>query len=173
MFPMPLPALNVANELLTLHGDVSHMKLQKLLYYANGWWLATEGAPLLNEPPEVWRFGPVFRWLYSSLSRFGHSNIGGPVPVGPFGGGECPVLEGQADADRVRRLLEWVWQEYGGKSAIQLSEDTHAPGTPWRQIAERHNFRVPQSTPIPAKLDWEYFSKLAQARGISTKPLAA
>jgi uncharacterized phage-associated protein len=168
---MPLPALKAANELLKLHGDVDHMKLQKLLYYANGWWLATEGTPLLNEPPEVWRYGPVFAWLYSSLNRFGHSNIGGPVAPGPF------AIANQAEVDvpqdRLKRLLEWIWNEHGHKSAIQLSDETHAVGTPWRQIAEKHNFRIPANTPIPAKLDWEYFTKLARTRGIATQPLRA
>lgn len=170
---MAYPALKVANELLAKHGDVSHMKLQKLLYYANGWWLATEGAPLLNEPPQVWRFGPVFRWLYSSLSRFGHSQIGGPVPIGPFGGGDRPTLENEDGVERVRRLLDWIWAEHGAKDAIQLSEETHAPGTPWRKIAEKHNFRVPQNTPIPPQMDWEYFANLARARGIPTKSITA
>lgn len=148
------------------------MKLQKLLYYANGWWLATEGEPLLNENPQVWRYGPVFRWLYSSLSGFGHGNIGGPVSPGPFAGGK-PTLEGEEGADRVRALLEWIWNEHGHKTAIQLSDETHAPGTPWRKIAEKYNFRVPTNKEIPPSEDWAYFSNLARIRGFTTKPLRA
>ena len=169
---MAYPALRVANELLQLHGDVSHMKLQKLLYYANGWWLAMEGQPLLNENPQVWRYGPVFRWLYSSLSRFGHADIGKPVPPGPFGPQNL-TLEGEQGADNVRNLLSWIWAEHGQKTAIQLSDETHAPGTPWRKIAEEHNFRVPTNTEIPPQLDWEYFASLAQVRGFSPQPLKA
>lgn len=170
---MPHPALQVANELLQAHGDVSHMKLQKLLYYANGWWLATEGTPLLNEFPQVWRYGPVFRWLYNTLSRFGHNEIGGPVPPGPFGGGNLPTLEGVAEAPRVRALLAWIWTEHGHKTAVQLSDETHAVGTPWWIIAERHGFRVPLNTPIPPQADWDYFANLARTRGIETHPLTA
>jgi uncharacterized phage-associated protein len=170
---MPYPPLQVANELLQAHGDVSHMKLQKLLYYANGWWLATEGQPLLNEDPEVWRYGPVFRWLYSALSRFGHSSIGGPIPPGPFAAGAQANLVGEPDEGRVRNLLNWIWVEHGQKSAAQLSEETHAPGTPWRIIAEKHGFHVPLNTPIPREMDWDYFAKLARARGYQTRPLAA
>ncbi|WP_164118879.1 type II toxin-antitoxin system antitoxin SocA domain-containing protein [Sphingorhabdus sp. Alg239-R122] len=165
---MPYPSLRVANELLSLHGDISPMKLQKLLYYTNGWWLALRGKPLLNENPQVWRYGPVFSILYSTFSRFGHDNIGQPVPAGPFGG-EPPALED--NGDDVRAFLEWVWGEHGTKTAGQLSDETHAIGTPWRQIAEQHNFRVPRFTEIPPHLDHAYFSRLAEARGVNPVPL--
>ncbi|MBQ1498462.1 MAG: DUF4065 domain-containing protein [Sphingomonas sp.] len=169
---MSFPALKVANELLQLHGDIDPMKLQKLLYYANGWWLATHGAPLLNENPQVWRYGPVFRGLYGAFARFGRDDIGGPVRGGPFTA-DPPFLTNELDAVEARQLLAWIWDEHGSKSAIQLSDETHAPGTPWRKIAERHNFRVPEGTPIPPREDWAYFAELAQGRGVATRPLAA
>lgn len=169
---MAYPSIYVANELLSSHGDVSHMKLQKLLYFANGWWLATNGTPLLNESPQVWRYGPVYQYLYKIFSRFGHADIGGPVKGNPFA--DEPEKLGDSDEHkRVRQLLDWIWTEYGSKSAIQLSDETHAPGTPWRQIAEHHKFRVPFETEISPKKDWEFFASLAQQRGIQTVPLAA
>lgn len=170
---MPHAAIRVANELLRDHPNVDHMKLQKLLYYANGWWLATHGEPLLTEYPQVWRYGPVFRQLYSTLSRFGHSNIGGPVAVGIFGGGNQPNLDEAEDAKEIRDLLHAIWEEHGHKSAIQLSNETHGVGTPWRTIAERHNFSVPVNTPIPPQEDWAYFARLAREREIPTTPLRA
>jgi uncharacterized phage-associated protein len=169
---MAYPSIHIANELLSSHGDVSHMKLQKLLYFANGWWLATSGAPLLNESPQVWRYGPVYQYLYKIFSRFGHTNIGGPVKGNPFAD-EPEKLGDSAEEQRVRQLLEWIWVEYGPKSAIQLSDETHAPGTPWRQIAEEHKFKVPFEVEISPKKDWEFFAGLAQQRGIQTVPLAA
>ena len=167
---MPHPSVQVANQLLAAHGDVSHMKLQKLLYYANGWWLATHGEPLLNEPPQVWRYGPVFRGLYGIFARFGHSSIGTPVSPGPFPNG-VNLVEG--DNGNVTPFLDWIWQEHGHKTAGQLSDETHALGTPWRQIAEKHNFRVPPNTVIEPELDYDYFANLAKVRGVPTVPLCA
>lgn len=167
---MVYPSLQAANELLRQHGDVDPMKLQKLLYYANGWWLALNGRPLLNEQPQVWRYGPVFRGLYGTFARFGHAAIGGPVKAGPFTP-EPPTFPNDQAGNHAREFLEWIWQEHGHKSAVQLSDETHAPGTPWRRIAEQHNFAVPQGTPIPPALDWDFFSKLAVARGVPTQPL--
>lgn len=169
---MEYPSHQIANEILASHGEVSHMKLQKLLYYANGWWLATTGHRLLNENPQVWRYGPVFGWLYRTLSRFGHSAIGGPVKGNPFAD-NAERLPDNDEAERVRKLLDWIWIEHGPKTAIQLSEETHAPGTPWRQIAEKYNFKVPFEVEISPERDWAFFAKLAEQRGIQTVPLAA
>ncbi|MDR2895454.1 MAG: DUF4065 domain-containing protein [Propionibacteriaceae bacterium] len=35
------------------------MKLEKLLYYCQGWSLAWDGVPLFKEPLEAWANGPV------------------------------------------------------------------------------------------------------------------
>lgn len=169
---MSYPSIQVANELLSSHGDVSHMKLQKLLYYANGWWLATTGEPLLNEEPQVWRYGPVYQYLYRTLSRFGHQSIGGPVKGSPFVNEPERLSDGEEEG-RVRQLLDWIWDEHGAKSAMQLSDETHAPGTPWRQIAEKYNFKVPFDVDISPDRDWAFFARLAEQRGIQTVPLKA
>jgi uncharacterized phage-associated protein len=46
---------------------VEHMNLQKLTYISYGWWLAYHDAPILNEGPKVWKFGPVFNSEYHAL----------------------------------------------------------------------------------------------------------
>lgn len=114
------------------------MKLQKLVYYAHGWWLTRHREALLDEEPEVWRHGPVFSSLYSSLAGFGPNNIKNPV-ASMFG--EAPRVD--VDDDEVHDLLRFVWGRYGHLSAFQLSDLTHRPGTPWQILAERNGYRVP------------------------------
>ena len=42
------------------HGDpISNLKLQKLLYYAQAWFLALQDKPLFDERIEAWAHGPV------------------------------------------------------------------------------------------------------------------
>lgn len=172
---MAYAPIKVANEFIARFGEVApidHMKLQKLLYFTNGWYLALAGRPLLTENPQVWRYGPVFRWLYNVFSRFGRSFIREPISGNPFRGGEPDRLD-QAGLDDIGDLIDWVWGEYGGKSGIQLSDETHAPGTPWRRIAETSGFRVPLDTEIPPVEDYEYFAQLAKNRGWEPAPFAA
>lgn len=169
---MTYEPIKVANEFLARYGQdgsIDHMKLQKLLYFTNGWALGLSGEPLLGENPQVWRYGPVFRWLYSAFSRFGRQSIYEPIPGNPFRGGEPDRLS-EAEQKSISSLIEWIWAEYGNRTAVQLSDETHAPGTPWRKIAEANNFRVKLDTEIPPAEDYEYFSKLALARGWQPEP---
>ena len=57
-------AIDVANELIRVAHEngksISNMKLQKLLYLAQGIHLALEnGAPLFEDTIEAWKYGPV------------------------------------------------------------------------------------------------------------------
>ncbi len=39
--------------------DVSNLRVQKLLYYAQGHYLAAKGIPLFDEAIQAWSHGPV------------------------------------------------------------------------------------------------------------------
>lgn len=162
---MSYEPIAVANELIARYGtqgSIDPMKLQKLLYFGNGWWLAVNGMPLLSETPEVWRYGPVFPSIYRAFSSYGRSQIDAPLKA-PFE--EQPKRIPDPQNNNILAFLDWLWNEYGNRSGPALSDDTHRPGTPWRQIAERHNFVVPSHTVIPPEQDWKYFAELLRARG--------
>jgi uncharacterized phage-associated protein len=53
-------------------GDLmTNLKLQKLVYYAQGFYLAMMDSPLFNEPIEAWEHGPVCVPLYHEYKNFG------------------------------------------------------------------------------------------------------
>src|SRR5687768_9300066 len=54
---------------------IDQMKVQKLVYFAHGWYLAITNQPLINEAIEAWRFGPVIPSLYHSLKHSGNQAI--------------------------------------------------------------------------------------------------
>ncbi|MEE4012124.1 type II toxin-antitoxin system antitoxin SocA domain-containing protein [Roseibium sp. FZY0029] len=163
--------IQVANTLIEKFHDqrIDPMKLQKLLYFANGWWLALKGEPLLTEKPQVWRYGPVYKSIYHAFRKYGRGAIDAPEPASPFGGE--PNRVPTTDVDTIK-LLDWIWSEYGSKSGPVLSDETHKPGTPWRNIAEREKFRVKDNEVIPTDADWKYFADLAQERGFPTQQYA-
>lgn len=56
---------DVAQFIVELSGRrIETMKLQKLLYFAQGWHLAWEGHPLFKSPIKAWKYGPVVTEIY-------------------------------------------------------------------------------------------------------------
>jgi uncharacterized phage-associated protein len=60
---------DVAAFILRECGEMETFKLQKLVYYAQGWTLGLTGRPLFPEPLEAWKKGPVSRALFGSHAR--------------------------------------------------------------------------------------------------------
>ena len=73
---MPYDPKAIANYFLDLaraqEKALTPLKIQKLVYFANGWHLAIKGVPLINEQVEAWRFGPVIPSLYTHFERMGN-----------------------------------------------------------------------------------------------------
>ncbi len=102
-------------------GDaISNMKLQKLLYYAQGFALAILGEPLFNDDFEKWTYGPVLPAVYNKYKDFGSGAI--PRPEG---------ANLQDYQDDERKLLDEVYYTFGQYSAWALSEMSHAT-KPWQ-----------------------------------------
>ena len=98
---------------------VTHLKLQKLCYYAQGYSLALLSRPMFEEPIEAWEHGPVVRELYDTYKRFGKTAI--PAPIIP------PEIEPW----RVK-ILEEVHRRFGWMTAWDLRNRTHDE-LPWRE----------------------------------------
>ena len=102
--------------------DISNLKLQKLLYYAQGFYLAINERPLFNEDLEAWTHGPVSPDAYQKYKSFGGTAIDPPDSpantVAPFTPDDL-------------ELLDDVYGEFGQYSAWKLREMTHTE-KPWR-----------------------------------------
>ena len=162
--PRPYKPLAIANEFILRsapHG-AEHMKLQKLVYYAYGWWLASHSDRLTTEPPQVWKHGPVFETLYHSLSNFKDNPVHNVQKDHPF---KIAPRVDEEDAE-VCELVEFIWEKYGGFDSYQLSDRSHKVGSPWRQVAESLSFRVPFRTEIPDNIIKAYFQDLATRSAI-------
>jgi uncharacterized phage-associated protein len=114
-----ITAHNVARYLLSLdnreEGDLtSNMKLQKLLYYAQGVTLALRNEPLFEERIEAWEHGPVCPPVYGSYKHFRNAPI--PPPEG---------FDPESIPPEDRAILDEVNMVYGQFSAWRLREMTH------------------------------------------------
>lgn len=101
--------------------SVTHLKLQKLCYYAQAWHLAFYGKPLIDDEFEAWVHGPVNTELYDKYRDKSYQCI---EPVDDF------------NRERFTRkqldLLEEVWDIYGGYDGRYLEQLTHQE-EPWRE----------------------------------------
>lgn len=161
----PYTPLAFANEFIVKSAGqgLEHMKLQKLTYMCYGWWLVKHDNPIIDEQPQVWQHGPVFYSLYFILNTFGHRKIR-YVQSRMFGDSADRVND---DDDGVHDLIDWVWMKYGERSAFYLSDLTHKPGSPWHQVVEEYDYRVPRNTSIPVETIQSHFREIAADRGFS------
>jgi len=144
----------IANTLLDIADkrgmQITPMKLQKLVYFAHGWYAAHINKPLLNEQVEVWAYGPVIPSLYHRFKQYGMS----PIPQGEIG-----ETIGEPDEPNIRGLLTKILDVYGKYSAVQLSMMTHEEGAPWEQVQREYNNNVPRGTDIPFDTIRNYFAQ--------------
>lgn len=59
-------------------GTLSHRELQKLLYFAQGFYLARHEAPLFPESLEAWKFGPVNGRIFAKYKEYGYHLLACP-----------------------------------------------------------------------------------------------
>lgn len=123
-------ALDIAKKIIHCtdveKGDIiSNLKLQKMLYYMQAYWLAIFKKPLFEEEIEAWMYGPVVPSVYDHFKKFGSSAI---MPENV----DEPVFL-NFDNDE-KDLFNNVIEEYGQFSAVKLMEMTHNE-TPWKSVS--------------------------------------
>lgn len=106
-------------------GPITHLKLQKLLYYAQGFHLAVHNEPLFAEEIEAWAHGPVVPTVWQIYRGKGSD------PIPPTDG-----FDPESIPEVTRQLLDEVYEVYGQFTAWRLREMTHAEA-PWKNHAER------------------------------------
>ena len=136
---------------------LSHLKLQKLAYYAQGFSLALRDRELFRSPLEAWDRGPVVRVIYDAYQN-------GQKPI------ESPVDFDLNDyLPETQELLNAILETYGRLSAGRLSGMTHSE-PPWQEA-----YSVRRNTPLSLPTMKHYFDELVelscQGRSINGRPV--
>lgn len=118
-------AIDIARKVVAMtdteQGDsITNLKLQKLLYYLQGFWLAVYDTPLFDAEIEAWTYGPVVPVVYEAYKQYGNNSI----PVDPD---EIPI---ELETEDEELLFVQVYQLYNQYSASALVRMTHNE-TPW------------------------------------------
>lgn len=102
--------------------NISNLKLQKLLYYAQGIALSILGRPLFMDPICHWQHGPVVSTVYHQYKSYGSA----PLPIS--------YIEPEKYQEEDILVLNYVRREYGQYSAWKLRDMTHQE-EPWLATA--------------------------------------
>jgi len=119
-----LTCFDVANYFLSLPNEdigdsITNLKLQKLVYYSQGFSLALYDKLLFAEHMEAWEHGPVNTALYNKYKQLGAAPI--PIPED---------IDFSKYDEQTKDLLNGVYEEYGQFSAWKLREMSHGE-EPW------------------------------------------
>ena len=96
---------------------ISNLKLQKLVYYAQAWYLAIHDKPLFDEDFEAWIHGPVIPELYKEYCGFKWKPI-------------LKEVEEPFFTEEIKQFLSEVTDVYFGLDAYELEQMTHSEA-PW------------------------------------------
>ncbi|MFA5986515.1 MAG: type II toxin-antitoxin system antitoxin SocA domain-containing protein [Parcubacteria group bacterium] len=96
-------------------------KLQKMLYYAQAWFLVFENRRLFDDKIEAWMHGPAIYSIYQEYKMFGFFPIRKEI--------DKDFLD--KISDNTKRFLSDIWKVYGKYDADYLEILSHNE-KPWR-----------------------------------------
>ena len=137
------------------------LRLQKLLYYCQGWSLGLLGRQLFRQPLEAWVDGPVVREVYElfagSSSGILPDEIGAPI---------------ETFSDVEIALIQMVWRKYAHLLPRELVNKTHTE-PPWREARLDLPATTLSNTPLCLNTMKEFFANEAQRLAIPKPGFAA
>jgi uncharacterized phage-associated protein len=153
IFPKPSKAADRVSDILILEsrqrGDaLTNLKLQKLLYYAQAWFLATHSRELFPEDFQAWVHGPV---LPSQYHRFKHN--------------EWRPIEDKIHGDLktgnilIDKHLVQVIDVFGTETAGSLELMTHSE-KPWLVARQGLSSSAPSTAIISKEIMRDFYRSL-------------
>jgi uncharacterized phage-associated protein len=138
---MDYSIIDAANEIIKRAKEdkitLNLTKLQKLMYFVYGEYLAQEKIRLFkDDEPRKLPYGPVFVDLYDITKRKGLIEIINPIALEEISDSD-EIIEIVSKEDvrnwkeNLTSTIDVVWNEHKNKTAKELSDDTHKEGYAW------------------------------------------
>ncbi|MDE0243336.1 MAG: DUF4065 domain-containing protein [Candidatus Kaiserbacteria bacterium] len=102
---------------------ITNLKLQKVLYFAQAYYLAKFKRPLFSNKIEAWEYGPVVPKVYEDYKKHKSNPI-------------ISEKDASSLSDKDKEIVKNIWDAFGGYSAGRLVDITHAH-TPWKEAYQR------------------------------------
>ncbi|MDR0484220.1 MAG: DUF4065 domain-containing protein [Alphaproteobacteria bacterium] len=118
--------------------DLTHMQLQKLVYYAYAMFLFVDNKPLFkgknssegDSPFEAWAYGPVSRELYNDIKSCNNNSYKVQKELKT---NEKLTKESE---ERLNSIVKNVCRIFQGWSAMKLSDLSHSIYGAWYKVKE-------------------------------------
>lgn len=113
---------------------ITHLKLQKLLYYVYAEFLVRFGKKLFNEPIVAYDYGPVVESVFHNCKGSARSviNLDSDMIITSIS-----RLYALSDSQEIDTVIKDVLLRYGHCSAESLVDRTHTKNGPWDLVYEK------------------------------------
>lgn len=155
MQPAKYTALQIAKYFIlkakreTQDKELTPLKLQKILYYAQGWYLANYGKPLFTDDIQAWKFGPAIYAIYKEYEKYANTEITEEVSES-----DISVIDSND-----QKFLDVVYDAYKQYSATDLINSTHSE-KPWRLTRNGIKSGDSSESIISLQVIKDYFTEL-------------
>ncbi len=156
----PCDPRSVANLLLDIADEqgltMTHLALQKLLYFAHAMFLIETGTPLVSGYFEAWTYGPVHPAVYRAFQGTGHDPIetrATRVDLVTGESSQVPIPTSEAIRTRCVRIMA----QYAPLTPGRLVDISHARNGPWDVIVNKATTSVALGLRIPDNIIAKHF----------------
>lgn len=136
---------------------VTHLSLQKIVYFCHVWSLIVLGRPLVRHRFEAWQFGPVLQYLYREFRQWNDKPITSRAHQIDVTSGEKEIVTYKFD-EETETLLNNIVDFYSRLQPSELVALAHSEGSPWHE-AWNHSDAVNPGMSIDDSSIVDYYSK--------------
>ncbi|MDP3958395.1 MAG: DUF4065 domain-containing protein [bacterium] len=111
---------------------ITNLKLQKILYLAQAYYLSKLGKPLFNDQILAWEYGPVVPNVYHEFKSYKSDPI-------------INENDESSISEKDKENLKKIWDAFGGYSASRLVDITHAHA-PWKEAYKTSSKKISQKS---------------------------
>lgn len=137
MVAVPFDARQVANFILDRASEegrpLTHLALQKILYFSHAWHLGKYNERLIGQRFEAWQYGPVIRVIFDQLKVYKDQPINSRLQIVDPELGQFQNAIYDFDPE-LSKFLSNIYSYYGRIDPRKLIDLTHETDGPWEKV---------------------------------------
>ncbi len=132
----------IVNKSIEMDAPVSHLKLQKLLYYVQAMKLVKTGVPMFDDEISAWKYGPVVESVYHRFKVFANAPISEKITfrgvdyIKEFSSNEIYDPYDVIDLED-QKIIDTVINAYKDVGAMDMVRKTHREA-PWSDARDNN-----------------------------------